>query len=243
MTGWVLRGLSGVRTQLGQRLDLLLEFIVLRHQLAVLQRAGTRRPCFRPSERLLWVFLVALVGKLAARSDHRPARHRFALAPSRLPGNLGIRLMSPLARRTPEDQSRGPRAYSPNEPGEFLMGRATDPWRAAETWIRCLASYSVPLNAARGLSAHPESTATAKMLRPKICGGSARVGCRPCRSSFHPVHISSDLQPAQALHEGRHRSPTERRYRQLSDGVWSMAKLQVRRICLKAPQIYVMSIE
>ena len=93
---------------------------------------------------------------MAARSDHRPARHRFALAPSQLLGNLGIRLMRPLARRTPQDQWRGPRAYSANEPREFLMGRATDPWRVAETWIRCLASHSVPLHAATGLSAHPE---------------------------------------------------------------------------------------
>src|SRR5215469_1740340 len=46
-----------VRTRLGQRLDLLLEFIVLRHQLAVLQRTGAWRRCFRPSERLFWVFL------------------------------------------------------------------------------------------------------------------------------------------------------------------------------------------
>ena len=57
MAGWVLRWLSAVRTRRRQRLDLLLEFIVLRHQLAVLQRTGTRRPCFRPSERLFWVFL------------------------------------------------------------------------------------------------------------------------------------------------------------------------------------------
>jgi hypothetical protein len=55
--GWVLRWFSAVRTQLRQRLDLLLEFIVLRHQLAVLQRTGTRRPCFRPSEWLFWVLL------------------------------------------------------------------------------------------------------------------------------------------------------------------------------------------
>jgi hypothetical protein len=54
MTGWVLRWPSAVRTRLG---DLLLEFIVLRHQLAILQRTGTRRPCFRPSERLFWAFL------------------------------------------------------------------------------------------------------------------------------------------------------------------------------------------
>jgi len=59
MAGWVRRRLSAVRTRLRQRLDLLLEFIVLRHQLAVLQRTGARRLCFRPSERLLWVFPVS----------------------------------------------------------------------------------------------------------------------------------------------------------------------------------------
>jgi hypothetical protein len=57
MEGRVLRWLSGVRTRLRERRDLLLEFIVLHHQLAVLQRTGTRRPCLRPSERLFWVFL------------------------------------------------------------------------------------------------------------------------------------------------------------------------------------------
>jgi hypothetical protein len=49
--------LSAVRMRFRQRRDLPLEFIVLRHQLAVLQRTGTRRPCFRPSERLFWVLL------------------------------------------------------------------------------------------------------------------------------------------------------------------------------------------
>src|SRR5215470_14858631 len=57
MTAWRLQWLSGVRERLRQRRDLLLELIVLRHQLAVLQRTGTRRPCFRTGERLFWVFL------------------------------------------------------------------------------------------------------------------------------------------------------------------------------------------
>src|SRR5262252_4759612 len=57
MTGWVLRKFSVAWTRLGQRRDLLLEFIALHHQFAVLQRTGTRRPCFRPSERLFWVLL------------------------------------------------------------------------------------------------------------------------------------------------------------------------------------------
>src|SRR5215470_18068662 len=57
MTGWVLRKFSEAWTRLGQRRDLLLEFIALHHQPAVLQRTGTPRPCFRPSERLFWVLL------------------------------------------------------------------------------------------------------------------------------------------------------------------------------------------
>jgi hypothetical protein len=32
----------------------LLEAIALRHQIAVLERSGTRRPCFRPWDRLFW---------------------------------------------------------------------------------------------------------------------------------------------------------------------------------------------
>jgi hypothetical protein len=51
--GWVLRWLSTVRTRLRQRLDLLLEFIVLRHQLAVLQRTDTRELLLRkPAEKV-----------------------------------------------------------------------------------------------------------------------------------------------------------------------------------------------
>jgi hypothetical protein len=57
MTGWVLRWLSAAWTRLCRRRDLLLEFIAVRHQLAMLQRTGARRPCFRPSERLFWLFL------------------------------------------------------------------------------------------------------------------------------------------------------------------------------------------
>ena len=57
MTAWGLQWLSGARERLRQRRDLLLEFIVLHHQLAVLQRTCTRRPCFRTSERLFWVLL------------------------------------------------------------------------------------------------------------------------------------------------------------------------------------------
>jgi hypothetical protein len=39
------------------RSSLLLESIALRHQIAVLKRSRTRRPCFRRFERLFWILL------------------------------------------------------------------------------------------------------------------------------------------------------------------------------------------
>ena len=39
------------------RTALVLEVIALRHQIAVLERNRTRRPCFRCSDRLLWILL------------------------------------------------------------------------------------------------------------------------------------------------------------------------------------------
>jgi hypothetical protein len=38
-------------------IGLMLEMIALHRQIAVLQRNITRRPCFRSSDRLLWIFL------------------------------------------------------------------------------------------------------------------------------------------------------------------------------------------
>lgn len=39
------------------RIELLLEMIALHHQIAVLRRSGTRRPCFRLWDRLFWILL------------------------------------------------------------------------------------------------------------------------------------------------------------------------------------------
>ena len=36
---------------------LVLEMVAPRHQIAVLKRSGTRRPCFRLSDRLFWLLL------------------------------------------------------------------------------------------------------------------------------------------------------------------------------------------
>jgi putative transposase len=45
------------RSETRTRTALLLESIALRHQIAVLERSRTRRPCFRRIDRLLWILL------------------------------------------------------------------------------------------------------------------------------------------------------------------------------------------
>ena len=57
MAGWVFQWISSVRARFRHRIDLVLELMVLRHQIVVLRRTGTRRPCLRPGERLFWVVL------------------------------------------------------------------------------------------------------------------------------------------------------------------------------------------
>ncbi len=47
--------LGGPRRRTANRTALLLESIALRHQIAVLERSRTRRPCFRLWDRLFWI--------------------------------------------------------------------------------------------------------------------------------------------------------------------------------------------
>ena len=45
------------RSELRTRTALVLEAIALRHEIGVLTRNRTRRPCLGPSDRLLWILL------------------------------------------------------------------------------------------------------------------------------------------------------------------------------------------
>ena len=49
--------LPASRSELRTRTALVLEAIALRHQITVLERSRTRRPCFRRFDRLLWILL------------------------------------------------------------------------------------------------------------------------------------------------------------------------------------------
>jgi hypothetical protein len=46
---------GGARSELPSWTALVLENVALRHQIAVLKRSGTRRPCFRLGDRLFWI--------------------------------------------------------------------------------------------------------------------------------------------------------------------------------------------
>ncbi len=50
-------GVPGARSELRTRTALVLESIALRHQIAVLERSRTRRPCFSRFDRLFWILL------------------------------------------------------------------------------------------------------------------------------------------------------------------------------------------
>jgi hypothetical protein len=86
------------RSEPRTRTALLLETVALRHQIAVLERSRTRRPCFRLWDRLFLDFVLALVAAMARQPDHRPFRDSLALAPEQLVSALEISIMRSPAR-------------------------------------------------------------------------------------------------------------------------------------------------
>jgi len=83
-----------------------LEAIALRHQIAVLKRSGTRRPCFRLWDRLRWILLSGVVAELAREPAARPTGNRAALAAQWLVRALEIPVRRSLARWAPQDIRR-----------------------------------------------------------------------------------------------------------------------------------------
>src|SRR5215470_6003689 len=65
-----------LRSILGSRLDLQLEILALRHQIAVLQRSAKKRPRLTATDRLLWVSLSAS-GAVGARCWCSSSRKRL----------------------------------------------------------------------------------------------------------------------------------------------------------------------
>jgi|SRR5271166_502699 len=88
----------GARSELRTRTALVLESIALRHQIAVLERSRTRRPCFRRFDRRFWNIAAALVAAMTRKPGDRSGGDRLLLAPQRLLSDLGISITWSLAR-------------------------------------------------------------------------------------------------------------------------------------------------
>ena len=83
MTALLVALLAAIRSAVRSRLELEAEILALRHQLAVLQRRANASPTW-PHRPPLVGAAVAAVAKLAGRRPDRHARHRRALASSRV---------------------------------------------------------------------------------------------------------------------------------------------------------------
>ena len=82
------------------RTALMLESIALRHQIAVLKRSGTSRPCFRLRDRLFWILLAQWWPSWRDSLVIVQPANRLVLAPQQLVKAVGLSLSWSLAGRT-----------------------------------------------------------------------------------------------------------------------------------------------
>jgi hypothetical protein len=102
------------RSKLPTWTALVLEMVALRHQIAVLKRSGTRRPCFRFRDRLFWLLLARWwPGWRDSLVIVQPATG-LALAPSGLVGVVAIPLTWSLARWPAQNFQRDSPAHRPH---------------------------------------------------------------------------------------------------------------------------------
>jgi hypothetical protein len=142
------------RSEPRTRTALLLEAIALRHQIAVLERSQTWRPCFRRIDRLLWIFLsrwwpqwreslVVVQPETVSRwrRDGRSmiwryrARGRWRGGRPRVCSEVR-HLIAPMAREN------------------FLWGAPRIQWRGSHARFQSLSSHGVALPAGTGQTAN-----------------------------------------------------------------------------------------
>jgi hypothetical protein len=127
MTALLVALLAAIRSAVRSRLELEAEILALRHQLAILQSQAPRRPRLGRTDRLLWVLLSRLWAKLAARRPDRHARHRRALASSRVRALLVMEITAATG-----GSASGGRGHPGADPADArhqpALGRATHPW-------------------------------------------------------------------------------------------------------------------
>ncbi len=169
------------RSELRTRSSLLLEAIALRHQIAVLERSRTRRPCFRRFDRLLWILLsrfwpqwreslmiVQPETVLRWRRDGWSAIWRYR---SRGHWRGGRPKVSREVRGLITRMARE----------NFLWGGSTDSWRASHARFQGLPSHRIALSArtkqtADTVVAELSSQSSHRLRPPPVSRGAFRHG-------------------------------------------------------------------
>jgi len=127
--------LPTLRAALRSRRDLVIEDLALRQQTRHPGRSTTpghsarRPPLLDPAAPPL--------ERLGREPRHRPARHRRALAPRRLPDLLELAVQARVALRPPSPAARVSGPHSEDGHREFV-GRAPHPWLTAPLGLRGL---------------------------------------------------------------------------------------------------------
>jgi hypothetical protein len=127
---------------------LVLEMVALRHQIAVLKRSGTRRPCFRFQDRLFWLLLARW---WPSWRDSLVIVQPATVLRWRREGWSGLwRYRSDGRWRggPVQNSQRASPAHLPHGAGEFPVGSTTDSWRIADARVYCLAGHRIALYAA-----------------------------------------------------------------------------------------------
>jgi hypothetical protein len=188
---------------------LIWECVALRHQVTVLERSPTRRPCFRLIDRLFWVLLswwwpgwrealtiiqadtvlcwrrdgIAVIWKYRSRGRRRRGRPRIAVETRQRDG-----------------------------PGEFSLGCTTYSRRAAETRNHSLAGYRLTLHAGlawrTAVAEHGAHSYGTKLPRSSAIGfskgaiGSTTSDLGRALSGNVPPHLLQPRSPGQVRERG-----------------------------------------
>jgi len=126
---------------------LVLEMVALRHQIAVLKRSGTRRPCFRFQDRLFWLLLARW---WPSWRDSLVIVQPATVLRWRREGWSGLWRYRSGGRwrgagpEFPESFAGSSSAWR----GRISCGSTTDSWRIADARVYCLAGHRIALYAA-----------------------------------------------------------------------------------------------
>ena len=146
--------LAALRSFARARLELEAEILALRHQLAVLQRQTPRRPLLHCARSLAVGTAVTAVAKLARRHSDRYARHRRALASSRVRALLVLEIAT--ATDGPAGSGRRhPGTDPPDACGQPSLGRTAHPRRVAEARAQVVRNHGGEVSEASPPSPSP----------------------------------------------------------------------------------------